>query len=38
LETLEEMSRSEDVLKVTDHYTGMSTGTGASHDPREHKF
>ena len=32
------MSRSEDVLKVTDHYTGMSTGTGASHDPREHKL
>jgi hypothetical protein len=35
LETLEEMSQSEDVLKVSDDYTGISTGTGASHDPRE---
>ena len=22
----------------TDDYTGISTGTGASHEPREHKF
>ena len=32
------MSQSEDVLKLTDNYTGMSTETGASHEPREHKL
>jgi hypothetical protein len=37
LETLEEISRSEDVLEVTGDYTGTPTGTGASHEPREHK-
>jgi hypothetical protein len=37
LETLEEMSQSEDVLEVTGDYTGTPTGTGASHEPRERK-
>ena len=37
LETLAEMSQSEDVLEVTGDYIGTPTGTGASHEPREHK-
>ena len=37
LETIEEMCQSEDVLEVTGDYTGTPTGTGASHEPREHK-
>ena len=37
LETLEEICSSEEVLEVTGDYTGTPTGTGASHEPREHK-
>ncbi|HEY9492915.1 MAG TPA: hypothetical protein VIP56_13085 [Nitrososphaeraceae archaeon] len=37
LETIKEMCQSEDVLEVTGDYTGTPTGTGASHEPREHK-
>jgi hypothetical protein len=37
LETLAEMSQSEEVLEVTGDYIGTPTGTGASHEPREHK-
>jgi predicted NAD/FAD-dependent oxidoreductase len=37
LETLAEMCQSEDVLEVTGDYIGTPTGTGASHEPREHK-
>ena len=37
LEILKEICNSEDVLEVTGDYTGTPTGTGASHEPREHK-